>query len=50
MISFCQEVQKFISACEAIQSLLVRGGSLTPDERNVVEFSAIDLLSKVRHA
>jgi hypothetical protein len=50
MISFCQEVQKFITACEAIHALLLRGGSLTPDERDVVEFSAIDLLSKVRPA
>lgn len=50
MISFCQEVQTFISACEAIHSLLLRGGSLTPSEREVVEFSAIDLLSRVRPA
>lgn len=50
MISFCKEVQRFISACEAIQSLLAGGGRLTPDERDVVEFSAIDLLSKVRPA
>jgi hypothetical protein len=50
MISFCQEVQRFISACEAIHSLLLRGGSLTPDEREVVEYSAIDLLTRVRPA
>jgi hypothetical protein len=50
MISFRKEVQRFISACETIQSLLACGGSLTPDERDVVEFSAIDLLSKLRPA
>ena len=50
MISFCQEVQTFISACEAIHSLLLRGGTLMPSEREVVEFSAIDLLSRVRPA
>ena len=50
MLYFCQEVQTFISACEAIQSLLARGGSLTPNERSVIEFSVLDLLSKVKPA
>ena len=50
MSSFCQEVQTFISACEEIHALLLCGGSLTPDERDVVEFSAIDLLTRMRPA
>jgi hypothetical protein len=50
MISFCQEVQKFITACEDIHALLLCGGSLTPAERDVVELSAMDLLTRVRPA
>ena len=50
MLYFCEEVQTFISACEAMQSLLARGGSLTPNERSVVEISVSELLSKVRPA
>ena len=48
MITLCQEVQKFVSACENIQSLLAQGSSLTPDERDVIEQSAIDLLTNVK--
>jgi len=48
MIAFCQEVQKFIAACEGIHALVLRGVSLTPDERDVVEYSAINLLTRVK--
>ena len=48
MQALCQEVQKFISACENIQSLLAQGGSLTFDEKGVVEQCAIDLLNNVK--
>ena len=48
MITLCQEVQKFVSACENIQSLLAQGSSLTSDERDVIEQSAIDLLTNVK--
>lgn len=44
----CQEVQKFISACEGVQSVLAQGGRLTLDERGVIEESAIDLLGKLK--
>ena len=44
MFTLCQEVQKFVSVCEAIQSLLVEGVPLTPDEKGVIEFVARDLL------
>lgn len=42
-----QEVVDFIRACEALQSVLAQGGTLTPDENAVIEFSALELLSKV---
>jgi hypothetical protein len=48
MFTLCQEVQKFLSACEDIQSLLAQGSSLTSDERDVIEQSAIDLLTNVK--
>ena len=44
MQALCREVQKFISACEDIQSLLARGDVLTADEKGVIEVSACDLL------
>jgi hypothetical protein len=50
MISFCQEVQEFIGACAGLQALFARGGRLTPDEIDVVEFCAMDLLSRVKPA
>lgn len=45
---FCPEVQAFIRASEAIQSLLARGGTLTNDEKEVIEQCGIELLSKLR--
>ena len=38
------EVTKFILACEAVQGLL----DLRPEDRDLIEFSCIDLLSKLR--
>ena len=43
----CDEVQKFISACEHIQSLLAMGEALTTDEKGVVQQSASELLVTV---
>ena len=48
MRALCHEVQKFVSACEGIQSVLAQGGLLTLDERGVIEESANDLLGKLR--
>lgn len=48
MLTHCHEVQKFISACENLQSLLAQGGSLNSDEKDLIEESAIDLLSNVK--
>ena len=48
MIPFRQEVQELISACAGLHALFVDGGRLTPDEQDVVEFFASDLLSRVK--
>ncbi len=48
MPSLRHEVQHFISACEAIQALLAQGEVLTMDERDVIELSAIELLTKIK--
>ena len=48
MPDFCQEVSAFVSACEAIHAMLSQGGILTPDEKGVIEISAIELLAKLR--
>jgi hypothetical protein len=42
-----REVEEFVDACEAIIALLARGETLTGEERDLVEFWAIDVLSKV---
>jgi hypothetical protein len=44
MFDLCLEVQKFVSICETIQSLLVEGKTLTSDEKGVIELAARDLL------
>lgn len=43
-----QEVQLFISACERIYGFLARGGTLTDDERDVLEMATTELLTKIR--
>ena len=47
MMTLCQEVQKFISACEGLQSLLAQGGKLTDDEKGMVEEEMLELLWKL---
>jgi hypothetical protein len=48
MLSFSQETTDFISACEALHTQLARSATLTPEEKDLIEFSAIELLSKVK--
>jgi hypothetical protein len=48
MFSFSQETMNFISACEALHTRLAGSGTLTWEEKDLIEFSAIDLLSKVK--
>jgi hypothetical protein len=43
-----QEVLQFITACELIHGLLAAGGTLSEDERAVVEMQAIELLAAIR--
>ncbi|HKT34719.1 MAG TPA: hypothetical protein VJR03_07790 [Nitrospira sp.] len=45
MDSLCREVQKFVSACEALHWMLAHGSTLNRDERGVVAISARDLLA-----
>ena len=45
MDGLCREVQKFVSACEALHWMLAQGSELSPDERGVVDLSARDLLA-----
>ncbi len=47
MQDLCHEVRRFITACEDIHSLLSKGDVLTADEKGVIEFSVLDLLTKV---
>jgi hypothetical protein len=49
MFDLCLEVQKFVSICETIRSLLVEGRTLTSDEKGVIEFAARDLLTNLEH-
>jgi hypothetical protein len=44
-----KEAANFVRACEAIHGLLAEG-PLTPDDRDLIEFSGNDLLSKLRPA
>ena len=50
MFPFSREVRIFVSACEELQSLPMHGGTLTPDEKDVVEFFAKNLLSAHQRA
>lgn len=47
-LSLSQETTDFVSACEALHTRLARSGTLTREEKDLIEFSAIDLLSKVK--
>ncbi|MEO6306380.1 MAG: hypothetical protein ABIO96_05550 [Nitrospiraceae bacterium] len=41
-----KEGTNFVRACEAIHGLLAQG-PLAPDDRDLIEFSGIELLSKL---
>lgn len=47
MLALGQEVTDFLRACEAMHALLAHE-PLAPDDRDIVEFSCIDLLNKLR--
>jgi|KBSMisStaDraftv2_1062788.scaffolds.fasta_scaffold1370518_1 hypothetical protein len=48
MITICRETTNFVRACEALHALLDTGGTLTTDDRDIIEFSGSELLSKVK--
>jgi len=38
----------FISACEALHQRVAQGGTLTWEEKDLIEFSALELLNRVK--
>ena len=48
MLPFCKETYDFVSACEKLQFKLMDGGTLTAEERAIIEDSAIGLLGKMK--
>lgn len=48
MLPFCKETFDFVSACEKLQFKLMDGGTLTAEERAVIEDSAIGLVAKMK--
>ena len=48
LLSLSQETTAFICACEALHTTLARGGTLTWEEKDLIEFSALDLLNRVK--
>jgi len=47
MQELSHEVRQFILACEMIHARLDQGERLTDEERDVIDFSAKDLLTKL---
>jgi len=45
-----KEATNFVRACEAIQALLERKHTLTPEDRDLIEFNANELLDKLTPA
>ena len=48
MLPIGKEATKFVRACEDIHALLADGGVLAPDDRALIEFSGLELLSKIK--
>jgi hypothetical protein len=49
MPDICDETKVFVYACQALYGLLAQG-PLPPEDRDVIEISAIELLGKLRPA
>jgi hypothetical protein len=47
MISYGKEAMDFIHACKSIKALVAHG-MLGPEDRDIIEYSAIELLSLVK--
>jgi hypothetical protein len=50
MLDICKETTNFVRACEAIHALLANGGTLTPEDRELIVFSGSELLSNLTPA
>jgi hypothetical protein len=50
MLPVSKEVLNFVRACEVIHGRLAHGDPLTPEERDLIEVSGTELLSKLRPA
>lgn len=50
MLPIGKEATDFVRICEAIHHLLDRGDTLTPEDRDLIEFSANELLDKLTPA
>jgi len=50
MLPINKEVLNFVRACEAIHALVARGDTLTPEDRDLIEVSANELLDKLTPA
>jgi len=50
MSTIGKEATNFVRACETIHALLANGGTLTPDDRDLIVFSGNELLMSLRPA
>ncbi|MEO5631443.1 MAG: hypothetical protein ABIQ24_07525 [Nitrospiraceae bacterium] len=50
MVPVSKEVMNFVRACEVIHGRLAHGDPLTPEERDLIEVSADELLDKLTPA
>jgi hypothetical protein len=50
MLPIGKEATDFVRACKAIHALLERRHALTPEDRDLIEFSANELLEKLTPA
>jgi hypothetical protein len=50
MLPIGKEATDFVRICETIHHLLDRGDALTPEDRDLIEFSANELLEKLTPA
>ncbi len=50
MLPIGREAANFVDACEACHALLECGRTLTPEERDLIEFNAEKLLDKLTPA
>ena len=48
LLPLSQETLDFVRACEALHQRLAQGGTLTWEETDLIEFSALDLLNNVK--